>query len=58
MRISLWLGITTTWGPVLKGHSIGKVANLWLRECLSLPKSYSGLKGMFIFFGSVSFVKL
>jgi hypothetical protein len=32
MNIILWLGVTTTWGTVLKGHSIRKVENHCLRD--------------------------
>ena len=32
VQIPLWLGVTTTWGTVLKGRSIRKVENLCLRR--------------------------
>ena len=31
MKIILWLGVTTTWGTVSKGHDIRKVGNPWFR---------------------------
>ena len=31
MKVILWLGVTTTWGAVLKGHSIRKVGNCCTR---------------------------
>lgn len=31
-------------GIVLKSHSITKTENHWIREFLSLPELYSGLK--------------
>lgn len=37
-------GVTSIWGTVLKGHSIGQVENNWLRESLSFPKIYSYLR--------------
>ena len=53
MKTILWLGVTTTWGTVLKGHSTGKVdcssllfyllasGFTWLGLCLSISFLWS-----------------
>ena len=43
MKIISWLGVTTAWGPVLKGCSIRKVENQWARRDLRLLTSFCSI---------------
>ena len=44
IKITLWLGVTTTWGTILKGGSVGKVENHWAREIAQWLKAHPVLR--------------